>query len=68
MLIAIGSSLVVSPAADLPAITKRQGGRLVIINRESTPLDAIADDVIHESIGSTLTAIDRDFATAISDS
>jgi len=58
LLFAIGSSLVVSPAADLPAITKKNGGRLVIINRDATPLDTIADDVIHESIGRALTAID----------
>ena len=58
LLIAVGSSLVVSPAADLPAITKQHDGLLVIINRDSTPLDSIADEVIHESIGSALTAID----------
>jgi len=58
LLIAIGSSLVVSPAADLPAFTKRSGGRLVIINRDETPLDAIADEVVRESIGGVLTAID----------
>ena len=48
--LAIGSSLVVTPAADLPAMTKRQGGRLVIINRDPTPLDSIADAVIQGSI------------------
>jgi NAD-dependent deacetylase len=68
LLLAIGSSLVVSPAADLPTITKKHGGRLVIINRDSTPLDAIADEVVHESIGPTLTAIDCRYAAAISDS
>lgn len=59
LLFAIGSSLVVTPAADLPALTKRQGGRLVIINRDATPLDGLADEVIHASIGETLTEIDR---------
>jgi NAD-dependent deacetylase len=68
LLLAIGSSLVVSPAADLPAITKNRGGRLVIINRESTPLDAIADEVVHESIGPTLASLARRCATVISDS
>ena len=57
LLLAIGSSLVVTPAADLPALTKQRGGRLVIINRDSTPLDTMADEVVHESIGATLTAI-----------
>lgn len=67
LLLAVGSSLVVSPAADLPAITKQHDGWLVIINRDSTPLDAIADDVIHETIGSTLIEIDRSYARALSD-
>ena len=56
---AIGSSLIVSPAADLPRIAKQNGSRLVIINRDETPLDAIADEVIREPIGEVLTTIDR---------
>lgn len=67
LLLAIGSSLVVTPAADLPSITKRQGGRLVIINRDPTPLDEIADVVVQESIGVVLTAIDRCFPETASD-
>lgn len=59
LLLAIGSSLVVTPAADLPALTKQGGGRLVIVNRDATPLDNLADEVIHTSIGETLSAIDR---------
>jgi len=59
LLLAIGSSLVVTPAADLPVITKRSGGKLVIINRDATPLDSLADLVIHHPIGQTLSAIDE---------
>jgi NAD-dependent deacetylase len=59
LLLAIGSSLVVTPAAELPALTQKHGGRLVIVNRDSTPLDGIADEVINLSIGETLTTIDR---------
>ncbi len=59
LLLAIGSSLVVTPAADLPVLTKQHGGRLVIINRDPTPLDGLADEVVHAPIGETLTAIDR---------
>lgn len=59
LLFAVGSSLVVSPAADLPRLTKRGGGRLVIINRDPTPLDAAADLVVNTSIGETLAEIDR---------
>ncbi|MEQ8212161.1 MAG: NAD-dependent deacylase [Lacipirellulaceae bacterium] len=59
LFLAIGSSLVVSPAADLPALATRSGSRLVIINRDSTPLDHLADEVIRESIGETLLSVDR---------
>ncbi len=59
LFLAIGSSLVVSPAADLPRIAKQNGSRLVIINRDETPLDTIADEVIREPIGATLTTIAR---------
>ncbi len=57
LLLAIGSSLVVSPAADLPLLTTRYGGQLVIINRDTTPLDKVADLVIHETIGETLSVV-----------
>ncbi len=56
---AIGSSLVVSPAADLPRLAKQSGSRLVIINRDETPLDGLADEVVREPIGVALTAIAR---------
>jgi len=50
----VGSSLVVYPAAAFPAFAKENGARLVIVNREPTPLDAMADLVIHAEIGSVL--------------
>lgn len=46
-----GSSLVVYPAAGFPALAKRAGARLVIVNREPTDLDSIADLVVREPIG-----------------
>lgn len=49
--LAIGSSLVVHPAAGLPAMAKRGGARLVIINRDETPLDSMADVVVNVGIG-----------------
>ena len=58
LIFAIGSSLVVSPAADLPVLAKQSGAKLVIINRDETPLDGIADEVVREPIGEALTAID----------
>jgi NAD-dependent deacetylase len=59
ILLAIGSSLVVTPAADLPRVAKERGARLVIINREPTPLDGIADATLRGSIGEVLTTISR---------
>jgi NAD-dependent deacetylase len=63
LLFAIGSSLVVTPAADLPRIAKERGARLVIINRDPTPLDGLADAVIRSAIGETLTLLDRSLTT-----
>lgn len=58
LFLAVGSSLVVEPAASLPRIAVDNGARLVIINRDSTSLDRIADASLHESIGETLSAVD----------
>jgi NAD-dependent deacetylase len=58
LFLAIGSSLVVTPAAQLPALAKESGARLVIINREPTPLDEIADVVIRGAIGEVIQQID----------
>ncbi|MEM7217604.1 MAG: Sir2 family NAD-dependent protein deacetylase [Pseudomonadota bacterium] len=50
----IGSSLSVYPAAGFPELAKRLGAGLVILNRDETPLDPIADLVVHEEIGQAL--------------
>jgi NAD-dependent deacetylase len=47
----LGSSLVVYPAAAFPAFAKENGARLVVVNREPTPLDNAADLAIHAEIG-----------------
>ncbi len=54
LFLAIGSSLVVWPAAGFPLMAKRNGARLVIINREPTEFDDIADLVLHNDIGDVL--------------
>lgn len=54
LFIAIGSSLVVWPAAGFPLMSKNSGARLVIINREPTDQDDMADLVIRHDIGETL--------------
>jgi NAD-dependent deacetylase len=58
LMLAIGSSLVVTPAADLPRAAKARGSRLVIINRDPTPLDPLADEIVSGSIGEVLAAIE----------
>lgn len=52
-----GSSLVVYPAAGLPELAKASGAFLAIINREPTPMDGIADLVIHGELGETLASL-----------
>jgi NAD-dependent deacetylase len=54
LLLVLGSSLVVYPAAAIPVLAKRQGARLVIVNREPTGLDPMADLVINADIGPVL--------------
>ncbi|PQO28063.1 hypothetical protein C5Y96_16960 [Blastopirellula marina] len=58
LVITVGSSLVVYPAAGLPEAGKRSGAKLVIINRDETGLDTIADMLIPDSCGEALAAID----------
>ena len=50
----VGSSLVVFPAASFPVVAKRNGAKLVILNREPTDLDPIADLVVRAEIGAAL--------------
>ncbi len=54
LFLSIGSSLVVWPAAGFPLMAKRNGARLVIINREPTEFDDVADLVVHHDIGDVL--------------
>ena len=54
LFVAIGSSLVVWPAAGFPLLAKNSGARLVIINNEPTEQDDLADLVIRHDIGETL--------------
>lgn len=54
LLLAIGSSLQVFPAADLPVRAVKSGATLVIINDEPTPLDSVADLVVRGRAGEVL--------------
>ena len=57
LFIVIGSSLVVQPAASMPLVAKRNGAKLVIINRDPTPSDNMADIVIHGQAGPIMASI-----------
>ena len=57
LFIVVGSSLVVQPAASMPLVAKRSGARLVIINRDETPLDDLADLAIRAQAGPLMAAI-----------
>jgi len=57
LLIVIGSSLVVYPAAYMPMYAKRAGAKLVIINNTPTPYDSVADVIINDSAGEVMARI-----------
>jgi len=57
LFIVLGSSLVVYPAAGFPELAHRNGAKLVIVNREATPLDGMAKLVLHEEIGTCLSTL-----------
>ncbi len=50
----VGSSLVVYPAAFMPAYALEAGAKLAIVNLQPTPLDQRADVVLHAQAGETL--------------
>lgn len=57
LMLVIGSSLVVQPAARLPEIAVASGAKLAIINNEPTPLDHLADVLVRTGAGPTLGAL-----------
>jgi NAD-dependent SIR2 family protein deacetylase len=54
MILVIGSSLVVSPVADIPAIVLQKGGTLAILTESETPYDRKAHVRLHTKAGETL--------------
>jgi len=56
LLLVVGTSLIVNPAARLPVLAKQAGARLAIVNRTETPLDGLADLVVRGDAGPVLTA------------
>jgi len=66
LFIVIGSSLVVQPAAQMPLVAKQNGAKLVIINRDETACDPIADYVVNAQAGPTMAAVIEQVRRAIS--
>lgn len=64
LFIVIGSSLVVHPAAQMPVVAKQSGAKLVIINRDETACDDIADIIINGPAGQVMEAIIKKVAAA----
>lgn len=54
LMLVVGSSLVVKPASQLPVVARKRGARLVIVNREPTPLDELAHAVVRGEAGPVL--------------
>jgi NAD-dependent deacetylase len=57
LILIVGTSLVVQPAASLPVLGLQHGAGIVIINRQSTPLDQDAELVLNHSSDSVFAAV-----------
>ncbi|TMF22995.1 MAG: NAD-dependent deacylase [Chloroflexi bacterium] len=57
VMLVVGTSLVVFPAADVPLVALRSGARMIVVNAEPTPFDRLAEVVIHGRSGEVLPAL-----------
>lgn len=57
LLLVVGTSGIVNPAAALPAVAKRNGTTVVEVNPVATPLSALADVCVRESAASALPSL-----------
>ena len=57
LLIAVGTTLQVQPVASMVPIAARAGAAIVIVNDQATAMDELADVVLRQPIGATLTAL-----------
>jgi NAD-dependent deacetylase len=62
LLLAIGTTLQVQPAAGLAEVAVRAGARLVIVNLDPTPYDPIAHAIVRDQIGAVLPRLVATFA------
>ncbi len=57
VMLVVGSSLVVYPAAEIPLVALRSGARMIVVNAEPAPFDGLAEVVIHGRSGEVLPEI-----------
>jgi NAD-dependent deacetylase len=57
VMLVVGTSLVVYPAAEIPLVAVRAGARMIVVNAEPTPFDRLAEVVIHGRSGEVLPEI-----------
>jgi NAD-dependent protein deacetylase/lipoamidase len=59
VMLVVGTSLVVFPAADVPLLALRSGARMIVVNAEPTPFDRFAEVVVYGRSGEVLPEIVR---------
>jgi NAD-dependent deacetylase len=57
LMLVVGSSLEIVPAAEIPFVARRRGARAIVVNYQPTPLDSQADVVIHQDVAEMLPRI-----------
>jgi NAD-dependent deacetylase len=57
VVLVVGTSLVVYPAAEIPLVARRAGAPVIVVNAEPTPFDRLAEVVIHGRSGDVLPEI-----------
>ncbi len=60
LMMVVGSSLEIAPAAEIPFVASRHGAKAIVVNYQPTPLDSQADVVIHEDVAEVLPQIFRE--------
>jgi NAD-dependent SIR2 family protein deacetylase len=63
--LALGSSLTVTPAAGIPESVAVGGGKLVIVNKQDTPLDSLAALRVQASVDDVMAAVMRNLGIAV---
>lgn len=57
LMLVVGSSLEIAPAAEIPFVALRHGAKAIVVNYQPTPLDSQAEVVIHEDVAKVLPQI-----------